>query len=98
MNFLATSELPPHPAHVDEFPSAAADDDYAIQVRIAIDMESARGLQTAFETNPQHSSSVWRMRNRLTPKSLYPNLTKVEARGWLMPLIRRLLWNAAKPG
>jgi len=96
MNSLPTSEFPLPLAIVGEFPSAVSDEDYAIQARIASDMENADRLQAAFETDPHHSSTAWQMRNRPTPKELYPNLTAVEARGWLMPLLRRLRWNATR--
>ncbi len=97
MSSLTTSELPPPLAHADRFPATAADEDCAVQTQIAIDIENAQGIQMAFETDPQHSSTIWQMRHRPTQNKLYPNLMAAEARGWLMPLIRRLRWNAARP-
>jgi hypothetical protein len=70
-------------ASVDEFPCAPADDDYAIQARIASDMENAEGLQRAFETDPNHSSLAWQMRNRPREMNLYPNLMAMAAQEWL---------------
>src|ERR1700693_4596273 len=89
---------------VDSFPSSMAGPDHGMQLQIDEDLQNAQRLNAEFEKEfPEDPGAnvrtllTQRFLHRPRTDALYPRLAAAkEPQKWLMPLVRRFVWNQVR--